>query len=83
MTANRELRVEMIKCDAFGYCAELLPEIIELDEWGYPIVSGEVTADLLDEARRAVDACPMVALRIARRQGRPSRSAADGRRRSQ
>ena len=33
-----ELVVDRIACDGFGMCAELLPELIELDDWGYPIV---------------------------------------------
>ena len=35
------LRVNPIACEAHGMCAELLPEWIELDDWGYPIVAGE------------------------------------------
>ena len=61
---NEELRVDMIGCDAYGYCAELLPEIVELDEWGYPIVTGEVTPALLAAAQRAAGACPRLALRL-------------------
>ena len=30
--------VDPVACDAYGYCAELLPEAITLDEWGYPVV---------------------------------------------
>ena len=32
--------IDPVACDAYGYCAELLPEAITLDEWGYPIVDG-------------------------------------------
>jgi len=57
------LRVNFIACDAYGACAELFPEWIELDDWGYPIVKGdEIPRDLLKHARRAVQACPKVAL---------------------
>ena len=57
------LRVNFIACDAYGACAELFPEWIELDDWGYPIVTGdEIPRDLLKHARRAVQACPKVAL---------------------
>jgi len=31
-----KLRVNPIMCDGHGMCAELLPEIITLDQWGYP-----------------------------------------------
>lgn len=68
--SERTLRVDMLGCDAYGYCAELLPELVELDEWGYPIVTGDVTPELLAGAQRAVAACPKVALRIERRNAR-------------
>jgi ferredoxin len=62
------LRVDPIACEAHGLCAELLPELIELDEWGYPvIVDGEVPAALEQLARRAVSACPTLALRLQAR----------------
>src|SRR5437870_2850845 len=32
------LVVDRIKCDGRGLCAELLPELIRLDDWGYPIL---------------------------------------------
>jgi ferredoxin len=57
------LRVNPITCEAHGLCAELLPELIRLDEWGYPIIDDHVVPpELLDLARRAVDACPTIAL---------------------
>jgi ferredoxin len=65
--ARAELLVDRIACDGFGMCAELLPEVIELDDWGYPIVAaGGVPDPLLDHARRAVAVCPVLALRLAR-----------------
>ena len=61
------LVVNPIRCDAYGHCAELLPELIELDEWGYPMISGgPVAPELRDGARRAVAACPRLALRLER-----------------
>jgi ferredoxin len=57
------LQVDRILCDGYGMCAELLPELIELDDWGYPIVRpGAVPDDLVGLARRAVDVCPVLAL---------------------
>jgi ferredoxin len=57
------VRVNPIMCEAHGLCAELLPELIRLDDWGYPIVDeSEVPRDLLGLAERAVDACPTLAL---------------------
>jgi ferredoxin len=62
-----DLVVDRIACDGFGMCAELLPELIELDDWGYPIVrAGGVPDVLIDHARRAVAVCPVLALRLAR-----------------
>ncbi len=57
------LRVDWPACRARGLCFELLPEAVQPDEWGYPVV-GEVTDDLLDHAREAVRACPTLALRL-------------------
>jgi ferredoxin len=60
---SSRLRVNPIACDAHGLCAELLPELIRLDDWGYPIIEqADVPADLLDLAYRAVNACPTLAL---------------------
>jgi len=64
---SRRLRVDWPSCRARGLCHELLPELVELDEWGYPIVGGEVTDDLVADARAAVRACPRLALRLVAR----------------
>ena len=54
-----------IACDGHGVCAELLPEMIELDPWGYPILlSAEVPRGLVEHARRAAVACPVLALAL-------------------
>jgi len=61
------LRVNPIACSGHGVCAELLPELIALDEWGYPIIEGRPVPPSLDlEARRAVAACPTLALKLSR-----------------
>jgi ferredoxin len=61
------LRVNPIACAGHGACAELLPELIHPDEWGYPIVDpGPIPPALDREARRAVAACPALALRLVR-----------------
>ena len=57
--------VDPIACEAHGLCAELLPEMIVLDDWGYPIVAaGPVPPAARVHARRAVAACPTLALRL-------------------
>ena len=37
---NKKLRVDPIACDGHGLCAELFPERIRLDDWGFPILAG-------------------------------------------
>jgi ferredoxin len=57
------LRVNPIACEAHGLCAEILPELIRLDDWGYPILDDSaVPRDLVGLAERAADACPTLAL---------------------
>lgn len=64
MTAS--LRVDPIACSGHGICAVLLPELVTLDEWGYPVLAGgPVPAHLVREARKAVAGCPALALRLA------------------
>jgi ferredoxin len=61
------LRVDPIACDAHGVCAELFPERVSLDDWGYPIVdAAPIGPELVDHARRAVTACPVLALMLER-----------------
>ena len=63
---REQLVVDRIRCDGHGLCAELLPEVIALDDWGYPIIkSGSIAPALLVHARQAVDACPVLALKLA------------------
>jgi ferredoxin len=60
------LRVDYIRCDGRGMCAELLPELVTLDEWGYPTLRDtDVPQALLREAAEAVRICPLLALRLA------------------
>ena len=60
-----KLTVNPIACTGHGMCAELLPELISPDEWGYPHISGQpVPLRLLRQARRAVTDCPALALRL-------------------
>jgi ferredoxin len=69
---SETLRVNPINCTGHGVCAELLPELVSLDEWGYPIVDPSPVPAVLDrEARRAVAACPTLALRLLK-SDRPS-----------
>jgi ferredoxin len=61
------LVVNPITCVAHGICAELFPEWITLDDWGYPIIDARpVPAGLEEHARRAAAACPTLALILER-----------------
>ncbi len=61
-----QLRIDPISCTGHGLCAELLPELISLDRWGYPLLADRpVPAHLAGRARRTVTDCPALALRLA------------------
>jgi ferredoxin len=63
------LHVDPIACTGHGLCAELFPELIELDDWGYPIVAaGDIPDELVRHARMAAEACPVLAITLRRRQ---------------
>jgi ferredoxin len=64
---NRSLGINPIACTGHGICAELLPELIRLDEWGYPILPADPVPNQLQPlAKRAVRLCPTLALRLER-----------------
>lgn len=64
------ISIDPVACDAYGYCVELLPEAMVLDEWGYPIVDGRpVPEDLMALATRAVRDCPKRAITLTQRKG--------------
>lgn len=63
------LHIDWTACEGRGLCVELLPEVLDRDEWGYPIPrdgSREpvVPDEILPHARSAVKDCPRLALRL-------------------
>jgi ferredoxin len=67
--SGQRLHIDWTACDGRGLCAELLPELLAEDDWGYPVardgtVEPAVPGRLDDAARRAVDRCPALALRL-------------------
>lgn len=67
MSGGPVLRVDRIRCDGHGLCAEMLPELVRLDDWGYPIITpGPVPRHLMVHAQNAVAGCPVLALALAR-----------------
>jgi ferredoxin len=63
---TEKLALDPIACAGHGLCAELLPERILLDDWGYPIIDADVPEELHEHAVRAVKACPALALKLGR-----------------
>ena len=63
--AARRLRVDWPACKANGVCAVVVPELVRLDEWGYPLLPVKpVPNSLTSNAERAVSSCPTQALRL-------------------
>jgi ferredoxin len=74
-TSTRErtrhrLVLDPVRCDGRGLCHELVPEIVGMDEWGFPLLADGLAADVPDHlvglAGDAVAACPVLALRLTR-----------------
>ena len=61
---QRRLRVNPALCDGYGYCFEIVPELIAQDDWGFPIVASAPIGDPRVEglAQKAVATCPRQAL---------------------
>ena len=67
MTGRGRLVVDPIACDGLGLCAELLPEFIALDDWGFPVLpADDIPAGLRGEAEAVARTCPRLALRVER-----------------
>lgn len=61
----RQLQIDWTRCDGHGLCAQVMPDAIATDEWGFPILlRSRFSEDDLIDARRAVTVCPMLALRL-------------------
>ena len=65
--SGQVLSVNPVACAGRALCAEALPELITLDDWGFPVIRpGGVPPALAGEAREAVRICPKLALRLGR-----------------
>lgn len=65
------LHIDWTACDGRGLCTELLPELLDRDEWGYPLALGNgsdvpVPLGLRAAAADAVALCPRLALTLRR-----------------
>lgn len=66
-TAALQLHIDWTRCDGHGTCADLLPELISRDDWGYPAFrqNAEIKGHQRERAALAVEVCPMLALRLS------------------
>ena len=61
----KRIEVDWTRCDGHGLCAALVPEVVSLDEWGFPIIAGGgLDSETERHARRAALACPALVFRI-------------------
>jgi ferredoxin len=63
----KRVEIDWTRCDGHGLCAALVPELVTLDEWGFPIIAGGLDKETERHARRAALACPALALRLESR----------------
>ncbi|MDI1289413.1 MAG: ferredoxin [bacterium] len=71
MSADRTLVLNPTVCDGRGLCHDAAPHLIDLDEWGYPILPGGQLRAVISHgdyraAEDATHACPLLALHIER-----------------
>jgi ferredoxin len=64
--SEHRLTIDYIACDGWGICAELLPDNLELDDWGYPIVTDDqiIGPSELRRARKTLRLCPALAMKL-------------------
>jgi len=63
MSDGPKLKIDWIACNGYGVCEAAAPDLIVLDDWGYPILpDGVVPRELQGQAKKAINDCPMVAL---------------------
>ena len=61
------IQIDWRRCPGHGACSAALGEIIQRDEWGYPVLTtNEVPEELRSAARLAQATCPAAALRASR-----------------
>jgi NADH:ubiquinone oxidoreductase subunit F (NADH-binding)/ferredoxin len=71
---QQRLVVDWTRCEGHGLCAHLIPEMVHLDNHGYPVMLDIPVPDWLEkDAQQAVDMCPALALRLATAPNKTSR----------
>ena len=63
MSDQPKLKIDWIACNGYGACETAAPDLIALDDWGYPVfLDGPVPRSLVGQAENAIRDCPMLAL---------------------
>jgi ferredoxin len=61
----RRLAIDWTRCDGHGLCAALLPQAVQRDDWGYPVIDlARAETASPAELNRTISACPSLALRL-------------------
>lgn len=63
------LHIDWTRCDGRGLCTELLPDLLDRDDWGFPLSRDGSREPTIDDAhtkyaKAAVKRCPRLALRL-------------------
>jgi ferredoxin len=61
-----KLVLDQTACQGYGLCQQAAPDLLDLDDWGYAglLGDGAVVDDHQSQAREAVAACPVTALKV-------------------
>jgi NADH:ubiquinone oxidoreductase subunit F (NADH-binding)/ferredoxin len=70
---STRLAVDWTRCSGHGLCSRLVPELIRVDEHGYPeVLDAPVPFWLARDASQAVEMCPSLALRLTTQPPEPA-----------
>ena len=61
------LELDRETCAGHGLCSTVAPDLIEIDDDGFPVFGDTVAQDQVEAARDAVTACPEQALKLLER----------------
>jgi ferredoxin len=63
---SAQLHIDWTSCQGHGLCAELLPELLDRDRWGFPLPRNNLTVsdEISRHAKQAVNLCPRLALHL-------------------
>jgi ferredoxin len=71
-TDGARIVIDSESCTGHGLCYGVAKRLLHFDDRGYGVViRAELDASVMDEARRAVAACPEMAIQIVETHGRP------------